>query len=61
MFEEVREPDTQKLAFRYDPDEGKIEIKRRGATRVFDLNKIKARIERDRQTRPEPLDVASDT
>lgn len=42
MFVDVREPHTNKLLFRYDPDREIIEIQQRNVKTVVDLTQFKA-------------------
>lgn len=39
-FVDVREPHTNKLLFRYDPDRGLVEVQRRGVKTVVDLTQV---------------------
>lgn len=39
-FVDVREPHTNKLLFRYDPERGLIEVQRRGIKTVVDLTQV---------------------
>ena len=41
-FVDVREPQTEKLLFRYDPDRDIIEVQRRGVKTVVDLTQYRA-------------------
>jgi hypothetical protein len=41
-FVDVREPHTNKLLFRYDPDRAIVEIQRRGEKTVVDLTQYEA-------------------
>jgi hypothetical protein len=42
-FVDVREPQTEKLLFRYDPDRDIIEVQRRGVKTVVDLRQYQER------------------
>lgn len=39
-FVDVREPHTNKLLFRYDPERGLVEVQRRGVKTVVDLTQV---------------------
>lgn len=41
MYHDIRDPETHKLLFRYDPDHDRIEIGARRVIRVVDLNAIR--------------------
>jgi hypothetical protein len=45
-FVDVREPQTEKLLFRYDPDRDIIEVQRRGVKTLVDLRQYQERQER---------------
>lgn len=45
MWVEIREPGTNKLLLRYDPERGIIEIRRRGRITLIDLRKYTACVE----------------
>lgn len=42
-FVDVREPHTNKLLLRYDPDRLLVEVQQRGVKTVIDLTQIKSR------------------
>ena len=39
-FVDVREPHTNKLLFRYDPERNLVEVQRRGVKTVVDLTQV---------------------